>query len=203
MEQRCDKPRFGIPEEDWVDLKNQGDCIVSGKSLICRDLIIEGDFILIGNLFCNNIDIKGSCTIYGNIYLCAKVKVQGDLCIYTTSETINHIEGGFFFPYGDVEIGGSLICGHRIRAGRYTIKVGGDLISRDVECKAICVAGDYISYPGTLDSDETVYVLGDITTGFAIEAKEVYCGGRYTRELYCEKETAIVHEHVKHWSKLT
>lgn len=205
MEQRCDElnaRRYFVPEERWVDLKVQSDCMVSGKELTCRNLTVEGDFCLIGNLFCNDIDIKGNCIIYGSIYSCGKVKVQGDLCIYIISESNNWIEGGFFSPYGDVEVGGNLICEYRIRAGGRKIKVGGDVITRDVENKAISVAGDCIVYPGGIDSDETVYVLGDITTAFTIEAKEVYCGGKYTCKFCCEKETTIIHEHVKHWSKL-
>lgn len=206
MKQRCDELnacRCFVPEDRWVDLKVQSDCMVSGKDLTCRDLTVEGDFFLIGNLFCNDIDIKGNCIIYGSIYSCRKVKVQGDLCIYVTSESDDWIEGGFFSPYGDVEVGGSLICTYRIRAGGCKIKVGGDVITRDVECKAISVAGDCNVYPGGIDADEPIYVLGDVTTAFAIETKELYCGGKYTRIFYCEKEIAIIHEHVQHWSKLT
>ncbi len=199
MKQQCDEPRYGVPKEKWYDIKVQGDYVVFGKELTCRDLIVDGNFILIGNLFCNNIDIKGNCVIYGSIYACAKVQVQGDLCIYTISESRDNINGGFFAPCENVEIGGNLICEYRIRTGSSKIKVGGDVITRDVECKAISVAGDCIVYPGTIDSDEAVYVLGDVTTGFAIESTELYCGGTYTRKFYCEKETAKIYENFKHW----
>lgn len=213
MKQRCDgfdEPSFWhVSREKYINLKFQDDCIVFGKdlyrekSLTCRNLTVDGNFFLIGDLCCNDIDIKGNCIIYGNIYSCRKVKVQGDLCIYETSESINRIEGGCFSPFGDVEVGGNLICMYMIRAGSFEIKVGGDIITRYVECKAISVAGECNVYPGVIDASEAVYVLGDITTGFAIEAKEVYCGGKYTRLFQGEKECAIIHEYVQHWNKLT
>ena len=204
MKQQCDEPKFGVPKERWYDLNVQGDYVVSGKELTCRDLIVEGNFVLIGNLFCNDIDIKGNCVIYGSINACARVQVQGDLCIYTISESTDHINGGFFAPRENVEIGGNLICDYRIRAGKNQIKVGGDVITRDVECETISVVGDCIVYPGTVTvyPDKKVYVLGDITTGFAIEAKKVFCGGKYTRKFYCEEETTTIYENFKHWSNL-
>ena len=199
MKQQCDEPRFGVPKEKWCDLKVQGDYVVFGKELLCRDLVVEGDFVLVGNLFCNNIDIRGNCTIYGNIYFCQKVKVQENLCIYTISESL--LNGGFFGTYGDVEIAGDLICNFRIRASSNKIKVGGNLLTRDVECGTISVAGDCIVYPGAIYSNEAVYVLGDVVTGVNIESTGLYCGGTYTRKFYCEKENSKIHEKFKHWGR--
>ena len=186
--------------ENRKDVKAKGECIVSGKDLACRDLIIEGDFILIGNLFCRDIDIKGNCTIYGKIYCCRKVNVQGDLCVLgVTIKTSRDIDGGFFAPNDDVEVGGNLVCDLQIRAGFYKIKVGADFITRHVECGSISVAGDCMV--GGINSEEAVYVLGDLTTDFAIEAPKVFCGGKYTREFYAEKEIAEIYEGCKHWAK--
>ena len=64
MKQRFDElnpRRLYVPEDMWIDLEFKGNCIVSGKSITCRDLTIHGDILLIGNLFCNDIDIKGDC----------------------------------------------------------------------------------------------------------------------------------------------
>lgn len=187
-------------EEKWHDVKAKGECIVSGEDLSCRDLIIEGDFILVGNLYCRDIDIKGNCTVYGSIYCCRKVNVHSDLCVRGFSnKTSLDIKGGFFFPRGDVEVGGNLVCDLQIRAGRSKIKVGEDLITRNMECENISVAGDCILYPGTIDSQKAVYVLGNVTTGFAIETPKLFCGGKYTRAFYAEKEVAEIYEDCKHW----
>ena len=189
--------------EHHKDVKAKGECIVSGEDLVCKDLIIEGDFILVGNLLCRDIDIKGNCTIYGNIYYCRKVNVQGDLCVIADPiELLGKLNGGFFAPYGDIEVGGNLVCDSHIRAGCQKIKVGADCITRHVECESISVAGDCMVYPCGIDSEKAVYVLGDLTTGFAIEAPKVFCGGKYTREFYAEEEIAKIYEGCKHWHKV-
>ena len=148
MKQQCDEPSVYVPKEKWYDIKVQGDYMVSGKELTCRNLIVDGNFVLIGNLFCNDIDIKGDCVIYGNIYSCREVKVQGDLCILKILKS-DYMEGGFLGAHGDIEVGGNLIAMYRIRAGAYEIKAGGDVITGDVECKTISIANPVFTFPNT------------------------------------------------------
>ena len=76
------KPKNCVPAEKWFDLKATGNTAISDKELLCRNLTIDGDFLLVGNLFCNDIAIKGNCTIYGSIFECTKVKVTGSLHVF-------------------------------------------------------------------------------------------------------------------------
>ena len=203
MEQRHDSPGFGVPADKWFDIQVKGDWIVSDDALTCRDLTVEGNLLLIGNPFCRNINVKGNCIIYGSIYSCQRVNVQGDMYVYRTSESAFYKNGGLFSPSEDVEIGGDLICEQKIRARKNKIKVGGDVITKEIECGSIYVGGDILAYPGTIDSSGEVCVLGDITVGYPIDAKEVYCGGKYTCKFHWMKETTLVHEQVKQWRNLT
>ena len=63
MEKDQQSPMYGVPLDKWIDLKVAGDSVVSDKELLCRNLIIDGNFLLVGNLFCNDIIINGNCII--------------------------------------------------------------------------------------------------------------------------------------------
>ena len=199
---RCSsKTGCGVSKEKWHDIVVKGDWVVSEKNFLCRDLVVEGDFVLIGDIFCRDINIQGNCTIYGSIYSCRNVNVQGNLCTYMISED-DPMSGGCFFPTGDVEIGENLVCDLRIRAGRQKIKVGADLLTRDVECGKLCVAGDCVLWPGTIMTLEAVYVLGNVTTGYPVCSSKVFCGGKYMRKIHWMddlEENVEIHENCENW----
>lgn len=205
MEKDQQSPRYGaIPAEKWFDLKATGDTIISDKELLCRDLIIDGDFLLVGNLFCNDIIINGNCTIYGSIFECTNVKVTGSLFVFENPfmfSLIGHT-GGFFATNGDVEIGEDLICDYGVRASNSKFKIGGNVMARIFDCKGISIAGDCDIYPDTLWALEPIYVLGNITTGFPIESELVFCGGKCIKKFDPNRSTALIYNNFKDWSAL-
>ena len=76
MEMIKEYPMHGVPLDKWFDLYFKDDMVVCDHELLCRNLTIDGNFILIGNLFCKDITIHGHCTIYGSVMHCEKVNVS-------------------------------------------------------------------------------------------------------------------------------
>lgn len=204
MEKDPQSPMYGVPFDKWIDLKVAGDSVVSDKELLCRNLIIDGNFLLVGNLFCNDIIINGNCIIYGSIFQCTNVSVTGNLHVFENPFifNVNGHTGGFFAPNGDVEIGEDLICDYGVRASKSKIKVGGNVMSKIFDCKGISIAGDCDIYPDTLWALEPVYVLGNITTGFPIESELVFCGGKYTKMFDPNRITSVIYENFEDWNAI-